>query len=80
MTKLKYSYRNGETPIERLRNKLQPIFLLVATAEVQTSNEGLKELGSMCVPILDEINDLLDDIGPFYKIESPKYEQSNTLE
>lgn len=73
---LKYKYEGEETPNERLRNKLQPIFLLVESLK-KVGRTDIPKLVEICNSNLDEIRDHLDDMEPFYK---NMYNQNNTFE
>ncbi len=64
MADLKYNYKEFETPEERLRNKLQPFYYLVAEAAKTTELFGIAQ---MCDGVIPHIDALLDDIDPFYK-------------
>ncbi len=76
--KLVYNYRSGETPEERLRNKLQPLFSLVNT--VATGEKVSKQHIDICVSVLPDIKDLLDDMSTFYIVNSDiKFTQTDTL-
>lgn len=82
--KLKYSYKKDETPEERLRNKLQPIFYLVSAVETRSEDPYLKELAAKCALDLDEVIMLLDDIPVFYQsaalmVPKDEFKQTNTL-
>tara|TARA_R100000656_G_scaffold72850_2_gene54318 strand:+ start:587 stop:817 length:231 start_codon:yes stop_codon:yes gene_type:complete len=61
MSKLKYNYKEGETPIERLRNKIQAIFGTISLAEVQDCNPMLQESAKKSANVLEDIKILLDD-------------------
>jgi hypothetical protein len=65
MSKLKYNYKEHETPEERLRNKLQPFWYLVSLA-CDSTDPDIKSAADMCNKNLDGIVNLLDDIEPFY--------------
>lgn len=63
---LKYDYQGDETPVERLRNKLQPLFFIV---ERLKSGEDLKDFPEVVEAAndnLEDIRDHLSDIQPFY--------------
>ena len=63
MADLKYNYQKNETPEERLRNKLQPFYFLIAEAAKITE---LYDVAKMCDANIEDIDALLDDITPFY--------------
>jgi hypothetical protein len=74
----KYNYVGEETPVERLRNKLQPLFYLV---ELAGAGEDLKEFPDLIEAAndnLEDIRDHLSDIQPFYRLEAMNYVQTNT--
>ena len=63
MQKLKYSYKQGETPIERLRNKIQVLFGVISLAEVdERASPELKEAAGKASGVLEDVKDLLDDV------------------
>lgn len=64
--KLKYDYKGEETPEERLRNKLQPLFYLVEKIDTEGHCNDMPSLVEACKNNLDEIRDHLADIKPFY--------------
>ena len=64
MADLKYNYQHNETPEERLRNKLQPFYFLVAEAANYTNLYGVAK---MCDSNINDIDALLDDIEVFYR-------------
>ena len=75
---LKYTYLTGETPEERLRNKLQPLLSLVDMVKEGTPISST--LLTSCITCKEIIRDLLDDITPFYiEIPNKTYIQTNTL-
>ena len=78
---LKYNYVGEETPVERLRNKLQPLFFIV---EQLHAGEDLTSFGAVIKSAndnLDEIRDHLSDVKEFYAtIPKIKYTQNNSLE
>ena len=84
MEDLKYNYVGDETPEERLRNKLSPLYALVNVINIDPKYEKLDELLITCKANLIEIKEHLDDIIPFYSvienIQKLNYKQSNTLE
>jgi len=76
--KFQYNYLAGETPEERLRNKIQPLFSLVdaVTLGFKPSDNLIKAANESKV----SIRMLLDDITPYYtSVDRPKYTQNNTL-
>ena len=75
-----YVYRQGESPEERLRNKLQPFFTLVTLVEQDPTSEHTKKTVATCKVVMEDIKDILTDIKPFYSIVEPKYTQNNTFE
>lgn len=80
MVKLNYNYVGEETPEERLRNKLSPLFTLVNILDTQPGYPKLEELIILCKGNLIEIREHLTDILPFYmKLGEIKYKQSGTL-
>jgi hypothetical protein len=84
MKDLKYKYVGDETPEERLRNKLSPLYALVNVINIDPEYPKLDELLVVCKANLIEIKEHLDDIIPFYTklytIGKFKYKQDNTLE
>jgi len=73
-----YNYLTGETPEERLRNKIQPLFSLVDVIAAG----GKPSVAHMAAAIESkgDIRKLLDDITPYYtSVDRPKYTQNNTL-
>jgi len=87
-TRLKYVYRKGETPEERIRNLIQPLFSLVSIVALNHENcsqpEELKRLLEICKNSKESIKVLLGDISNFYDINPEILEvyftQNNTLE
>ena len=69
--KLVYTYREGETPEERLRNKIQPLFTLVSILEAK--GEVTPEVIALSKSTVNDIRDLLDDITPFYTANCPEH-------
>lgn len=61
MSILKFNYKEGETPIERLRNKIQALFGTISMAEIQDCSPMLQESAKKATKILDDIKILLDD-------------------
>lgn len=77
--KLKYEYIGEETPVERLRNKLQPLFFLTEMSGKGRDVREFPELVKAANDNLDEIRDHLTDVKPFYaKIDKIKYTQNTT--
>ena len=78
--KLNYTYVGDETPEERLRNKLQPLFFLVEKIDTDGHCDDMPELIEACKGNLDEIRDHLSDIKPFYltAVTDKEYTQDNT--
>ena len=77
----KYNYIGEETPEERLRNKLQPLFFLVEKIKAEGHCNDMPEVLEASVANLDEIRAHLSDINPFYKMKTIKeleYSQDNT--
>ncbi len=64
-----YVYTNDETPEERLRNKLSPLFLAI---EVADNGDCNKKIISEAVKTLPDILMHLEDIEQYYK---EKYEK-----
>ena len=78
---LKYNYVGEETPVERLRNKLQPLFYLTELAGAAEDIRKFPELIKAANDILDEIRDHLSDVPEFYAtIPEIEYTQNNSLE
>jgi len=76
---LKYTYVGEETPEERLRNKLQPLFFLTELAAAAEDIRKYPELIKAAVDSLDDIRDHISDIRPFYIGESPiEFKSANT--
>lgn len=76
---LKYAYTGEETPEERLRNKLQPLFFLVEKIDSDGHCDDMPEVIQACKTNLDEIRNHLSDIKPFYTAEvEKKFTQNNT--
>jgi hypothetical protein len=76
-----YTYREGETPEERLRNKIQPLFTLVSMLEAGATVSP--EVISLSRATVTDIRSLLNDIVPFYTVDYPghlSFTQSDTLE
>lgn len=70
-TKLKYVYRKGETPEERLRNLIQPLFALIDVAEgknFKLSPADQVQLIANCKNVKGDIKLILDDISVFYTL------------
>lgn len=65
MKSLKYEYKKGETPEERLRNKLQPLFYIFNSIKRKEpiTDKHLK----ICEKNIEDVNKILDDIPEFYK-------------
>ena len=84
MEELHYKYVGDETPEERLRNKLSPLYALVNVINIDPEYPKLDELLVTCKASLIEIKEHLDDIIPFYtniaNLKKLNYEQDNTLE
>ena len=79
MEKLKYEYKQSETPEERLRNKLQPFFYLVSAVKVGEVSAEIKAVAAMCLSVVDDIQDLLDDMNTLYhKVPMPEWTSDKT--
>ena len=79
MSKLKYEYKENETPEERLRNKLQPFFYLASAVEVGEASAEIKEVATMCLSVTDDIINLLDDMSTLYhKVPMPIWTSDKT--
>jgi hypothetical protein len=86
--KLKYVYRKGETPEERIRNIIQPLFSLVSVVDLNYEKcpqpDELLRLLKICKESKESIKLLLGDIPNFYDINPDAIEvyftQNNTLE
>lgn len=70
MRKLKCNYIGEETPVERLRNKLQPLFFIVERLISGDKMDDFPEVIDAANNNLDDIRDHLSDIEPFYKTET----------
>ena len=83
MEPLKYNYVGEETPEERLRNKLSPLYALVNVIGVEPEYPKIVELLKVCKENLIEIKNHLDDIIPFYTtvdtVEKLNYGQDSTV-
>jgi len=70
--KLNYVYRGKETPEERIRNKIQPLFslisILVLNHEKCKQSEELKRLLGICEQSKADLELILGDIPKFYNI------------
>lgn len=76
--KLKFKYEGEETPVERLRNKLQPLFFIVERLKGGESLDDFPEVIDAANENLDDIRDHLSDVKPFYTEEARKeIEQQN---
>lgn len=77
--KFNYIYREGETPEERLRNVLSPMFALVDMTDM--GMEINEELIQTCKESKESIRALLNDIPLFYdiKVENISFTQDDTL-
>lgn len=75
----KYHYKEGETPEERLRNKLQSVFFLVEILEKNKEQfGGIRELIDSAVSAKADIGKILDDIPVYYKIKIKPFRQNST--
>ena len=64
---LKGKYEGEETPLERLRNKLQPLFFIVEMLYKGEDVGKMPEVIEGANDNLDDIRKHLDDIEPYYK-------------
>jgi len=77
----KYHYVGEETPVERLRNKLQPLFFIVELLKSGGNLDDYPKALESASDNLEDIRDHLSDIEPFYiTMAETKYTQNNTLE
>lgn len=87
MAKLNYVYRKGETPEERIRNIIQPLFSLVSIIDLNYEKcpqpEELLRLLKICKKSKEDIRVLLGDIPNFYDIKPETldfyFTETNTL-
>ena len=78
---LKYHYVGEETPVERLRNKLQPLFFIVELLKSGGNLDDYPNAVDSAADNLEDIRDHLSDVEVFYAtIPETKYTQNNSLE
>lgn len=76
----KYNYVGEETPVERLRNKLQPLFFIVERLHKGESLDDFPEVIEAANDNLEDIRDHLSDAKPFFTAEAEKeYTQNNSI-
>lgn len=68
---MNYDYKGGETPEERLRNKLSVVFTVV---EHTSNGKCDKKLIDEAVKVIPDIVEHLDDIEEFYKNKYEKHD------
>lgn len=76
--KLKYNYEGEETPVERLRNKLQPLFFIVERLKSGEDLSDFPEVIDAANENLEGIRDHLSDAKPFYTTQAVR-EYKSTL-
>jgi hypothetical protein len=75
---LKYIYVGEETPVERLRNKLQPLFFIVEHLKGGGNLDDFPEVLEAANDSLEDIRHHLSDTKPFYTTQAIK-EYKTTL-
>lgn len=76
----KYNYVGEETPVERLRNKLQPLFFIVEHLKGGGNLDDFPEVLDAANDSLEDIRNHLSDAKPFYTLEAEKkFTQNNSI-